>query len=199
MIQKHPKTIIKPVSEWRKGILSPICRKGQEKSDWDAFIDRLPERSLRMISMGEDRCILPIGANPNEYKRMQVMVGDSVKNLGMHKISYLVFVGDIKEGNVICHKCNIKACANPHHLFEGSLSDNTKDAYESGLLGNMQQKGGKVTAKQVKVIRYRLLQGVSRRVLANEFNLNESAITEIEKRNTWKNVPDRKWWELWIR
>ena len=44
-----------------------------------------------------------------------------------HRFSYLVFVGDILNGNYICHHCDRKGCVNYNHLYQGSPSDNMTD------------------------------------------------------------------------
>lgn len=50
------------------------------------------------------------------------------RNIGAHRVSFEIWYGvDIKEDNVICHKCDNPRCMNPHHLFEGSQSDNMID------------------------------------------------------------------------
>ncbi len=56
---------------------------------------------------------------------------DGVSNA--HRESYLIHYEFIGSGMIICHKCNNPKCVNPRHLYEGTYSDNLKQAYDDGL------------------------------------------------------------------
>jgi len=44
-----------------------------------------------------------------------------------HRAAYRLFVGEIPEGKIVCHKCDVKMCVNPKHLYVGTYFDNTMD------------------------------------------------------------------------
>lgn len=46
-----------------------------------------------------------------------------------HRISYIGFVGEIEDGNMILHSCDNRSCINPSHLRQGNQSDNMKDMW----------------------------------------------------------------------
>jgi len=48
------------------------------------------------------------------------------KQIG-HRLSYELFVGEIEDGKLICHKCDRKGCISFIHLFQGTDSDNIQD------------------------------------------------------------------------
>jgi hypothetical protein len=52
--------------------------------------------------------------------------------MNAHKVSYLLFNGDVQEGQVIGHVCNNEQCVNPHHLIAQSQSDNIRYAVICG-------------------------------------------------------------------
>jgi hypothetical protein len=54
-----------------------------------------------------------------------------------HRIAWTLVRGLIPPGLCILHRCDVKLCVNPDHLFLGTLSDNAQDMIEKGR-GNFQ-------------------------------------------------------------
>lgn len=53
-----------------------------------------------------------------------------------HRLAFVVFCGDILEGNMVCHKCDTPQCFNPHHLFAGTGRTNALDMCAKGRHSN---------------------------------------------------------------
>lgn len=44
-----------------------------------------------------------------------------------HRASWILHRGPIPEGMLVCHRCDVRHCLNPAHLFLGTAQDNTDD------------------------------------------------------------------------
>jgi hypothetical protein len=71
--------------------------------------------------------------------------------------------------NFVCHKCDTPACVNPEHLYDGTPSENLKDAYRKG-------RKGKIPATEIPKIRQMIASGVTHSKIAAKYGVAKSAI-----------------------
>ncbi|HXI17769.1 MAG TPA: HNH endonuclease [Chloroflexota bacterium] len=100
-----------------------------------------------------------------------------------HRYSWELHNGPIPAGVLVCHKCDVRACVNPAHLFLGSHLDNTTDMVVKERVNST------LTTAQVGAIRARhAAGGVSQRTLAQEYGVGRSTLSSVINRLTWKHT-----------
>jgi hypothetical protein len=98
------------------------------------------------------------------------------------------------------HTCDNPPCCNPAHVYEGDHLLNTQDAIQRGrtyrgshpnrntALGT-RQGNAKLDDEAVRLIRSRYAQGgVTQSSLAKEFGVNQTKISSVIRRETWRHV-----------
>lgn len=49
-----------------------------------------------------------------------------------HRVAWEITNGAIPDGLCVCHKCDVRHCVNPEHLFIGTCQDNANDRVAKG-------------------------------------------------------------------
>jgi len=113
------------------------------------------------------------------------------KTLAAHRYSYESFVENIPEGKFVLHKCDVRLCCNPKHLFLGSHADNVRDMHAKNRAKTVgiNHHDNKLTVKQVLAIRKDWRSTVE---IAKDYLISTSMVSDIRNRKKWKHVPEEK-------
>ncbi len=63
-----------------------------------------------------------------------------------HRLSCMMEFGEIPQGLVACHKCDVRNCVNPSHFFFGTNRENSYDRHLKGRNASGPEHGWKVSA-----------------------------------------------------
>lgn len=145
-------------------------------------------RFLSHVDMKEDvyECWLwKSGKNRRGYGKTNI----NSKNIAAHRMSYMLFKGELPDDKLVCHTCDNPSCVKPAHLWLGTTEENTADMVEKkrSLFGEKHSKA-KITVKDVIAIRELGKEGIVQEKIAQKFGLTSGYVNSIIKKRVWKYV-----------
>ncbi len=133
------------------------------------------------------------------------------RSMKAHRVAYLLTKGNIPKGEgyhgtCVCHRCDVRLCVNPDHLWLGTQADNNMDRAEKGRgnapRGDMHharkcperlargERSGNTTLSErdVHAIRSMAIEGIGSSEIAARFHIRRWSVWAIVKRKTWGHI-----------
>ena len=105
---------------------------------------------------------------------------------GAHRVSWLLYRGEIPDGLQVCHHCDMPCCVNPEHLFLGTHAENVADMVKKGRQSYGEINANhKLTEAEVKAIR---LDHRNWRQVAADYGVSHKTIWEARTGKTWRHI-----------
>lgn len=98
-----------------------------------------------------------------------------------HRLSFVAFHSASNANGLVCHRCDVRLCVNPEHLYLGSHADNMDDVARGRY-----HPRRKLGADHPEIIRRLLAEGVAQRKIANAFRVSQRAIQRIGEGRTYR-------------
>lgn len=106
-----------------------------------------------------------------------------------HRASWEIHFGPIPDGAWVLHKCDVRNCIRPKHLFLGNVQDNQRDMAEKNRSPqgsrNGRSKIDEATAKKILALKDSGLTGVQ---VAKRFSLVKASVYFIWRGVTWRHI-----------
>jgi hypothetical protein len=105
-----------------------------------------------------------------------------------HRVAWRLYKGEIPDGLYVLHKCDVKCCTNPEHLFLGTHTDNMRDATNKGRWGACRGRVlREVDAQNIRAI-YEYCPKATQKRLAKIYNVSAAYISALVNRRAWRKL-----------
>lgn len=147
----------------------------------------------KFIIDGIDGCWLWVGSkNLDGYGNFFV----NKKCKSAHRVAFTLYVQEIPKGLSVLHKCDVRNCVNPKHLFLGTQKENMVDCSIKGRIANNghflrgeKQWSAKYTKQQVLKVREMYATGnYTYKEISNILKIKADYIGLLVRRVRWKHV-----------
>lgn len=118
-----------------------------------------------------------------------------------HRVSWLLEHGSLSDDTCVLHRCDVRSCVNPSHLFLGTRDDNLKDAARKGRTASGDRctlhrephraahgenhYAAKLSGDDIIKIRADFRRPIE---ICKDYGVSREAIRDIKARKRWKHI-----------
>jgi hypothetical protein len=117
------------------------------------------------------------------------------KGYKAHRVSYFMEHGCIDD-RLVLHRCDVRSCVNPAHLFLGTPKDNSQDAVSKGRNTKLHgEQNGKAKLTRATVLAIRRIckrGGVYQKTVAKQFGVSEATVSYVVNGGRWGKLTGRR-------
>ncbi|MNI38275.1 hypothetical protein D3C73_924080 [compost metagenome] len=109
----------------------------------------------------------------------------------VHRLVYQECFGEIPNGLVVRHKCDVPRCINPEHLELGTTKDNYMDSVNRGRAAfarGGRNRMSKITEDQARTIKIMLREGKTVSEIMEIIGVGRKVVRAIKENKTWVYV-----------
>jgi len=146
------------------------------------------ERLLKlMVPEPNSGCWLWIGYTTRTGYALFSMNG---KLQSVHRYSYRHFKGEIPIGMQVCHRCDVRNCVNPDHLFLGSNADNQQDSWKKGRRNHLRGDSYRLSKLSEDNVRDIKTKRLDAKGFGRLYGVGSSNVYKIWQGKSWNHVGD---------
>jgi hypothetical protein len=152
---------------------------------------------LALVSQDKNGCWIWAG---NRMRNGYGQFTEAGRKYSAHRFSFELHGRKLSEGEFVCHRCDVRACVNPEHLFAGTPKQNIEDAVSKGRM-RWQKPGfkesrargsahgrAKLSEDDVRLVRLLHAGGWGNQKIGDLFAVYHTAISKIISGVNWSHV-----------
>lgn len=137
----------------------------------------------------ETGCWLWAGAlNSGGYGSLKI----DRKVIAAHRVSFELYSKTIPVGQWVLHKCDVRSCVNPDHLYLGDRQQNVDDMWDRKRNPNRSGEKHhlcKLSNEQITEIRRKYVPRIiTQQSLADEYGVTQGMIGHIVNNKNWRHI-----------
>ena len=109
----------------------------------------------------------------------------------VHRVAYQELVGPIPVGLFVCHRCDVRNCVRPDHLFLGTALDNNRDRVAKGRTQGLRGEThgmARLSEAEAGAIKSAALSGEPIRDIATRFGVCRTTVHNIKFGKQWGHL-----------
>jgi|SRR5882672_6476060 len=134
-------------------------------------------------------CFLWLGVVDQDGYGRAYGLGRARKYIRAHRAVYRETFGSVPFARQVLHKCDVRSCVNPAHLFVGTNDDNVEDMMRKERQPRMRgERNGNAVLTDEIVREIKSAVGVSRETLGIRFGVSPAYIGRIRRGERWGHI-----------
>lgn len=113
------------------------------------------------------------------------------RNVSAHKTSYQIYKGSVPNGLLVLHRCDVRNCVNPDHLFLGTSSDNMIDMFSKNrgkVHRGEKHFRSKLKSGSIQIIKDTYKAGFTQKDIANYFHVDQRVICKVVRNESYQTA-----------
>lgn len=115
------------------------------------------------------------------------------RNMNAHRAMWIAVHWNEPTGLDVCHRCDVRLCVNPAHLFLGTRKENLADMDRKGRRvppRGIRSATAKLTEEQVRSIWADIMRGDRLLDIGPRYGISHITVSSIKNRRNWKHITE---------
>lgn len=151
-----------------------------------AILDPTTARRFWSFVGKTESCWLWLGGTARGYGIFKIGDHATPAQIKAHRVAWMIAnSSSVPAGHYVCHRCDVRLCVNPAHLFIGTQQDNMRDCSTKGRLAYGERSGqAKLSDAQVAEMRRQRANGRRLKDIATDFGISTNHTWRILARKS---------------